>query len=263
MLREALAYLTTPCDPHLRTLGYLRELIATEARFRRCHAAWRPHTENTRSVIRDAVARTERRGRAVVLGAGILCDIPLDTLAEAFDQVCLIDVCFLRATRRQVRAYPNVTLHTQDITGVAAPLARGEIPVPPFPEGLSLADADLIVSANVLAQLPLIPVEHLRKIRPASDDETLLGFGRAIVDGHLSLLESCPGTICLISETERFVSSERGEPYVEDPLWGVEIPFDGPTWDWRLAPPGEIAGGVTVVDRVRASIRADASRSTP
>jgi hypothetical protein len=48
MLAEWWSYLTTPCSPEARRMGYLRESIAIRARHRRCRHAWAPHLAKTR-----------------------------------------------------------------------------------------------------------------------------------------------------------------------------------------------------------------------
>lgn len=255
MLREALTYLTTPCDPRLRTMGYLKELIATEARFRRCRAAWRPHLDATRSVIADAVARTPRRGKAVVLGAGILCDIPIDALADGFETVVLVDACFLGRTRRGLRHRANIDWRTADITGLALPLCTGALPTPDIPAAPTLADADLAVSANVLSQLPLLPVAHLHKTHPALDEDALAAFARDIAVSHLAWLDTCPGTVCLISELEREIVADDRVLATEDPLWGAPFAAEGREWLWDMAPVGEIAPDYGIRNRVRGIVR--------
>lgn len=255
MLREAITYLTTPCPAPFRTVGYLGELIATEARYRRCRQAWQPHLDRTKALISEAAAGRERRHAAVVLGAGILADIPLDVLAGTFQTVTLVDVCFLRATRRAAGRFGNVTLRTADLTGVAEKLAAGDMPAPAPPTGLGIAHADLVVAANILSQLPLIPTDFLRRTRPALGDDAVFAFGQAIVRAHLDWLATCAGTVCLISEVERRVLTDGHVEEREDPLWGVPFEASGQEWFWDMAPRGEIAPDVEIRNRVRAVIR--------
>ena len=82
MLFELLEYFVTPCEPVFRKLGYLKELIAIEARFRRVGQHWGLHQSRTRDFILEAIKRHEYKQKAVVLGAGLLFDIPLQALSE-------------------------------------------------------------------------------------------------------------------------------------------------------------------------------------
>ncbi len=206
MLSEAVKYLTTPCPSHLRSMGYLKELIALEARYRRCQIAWQPHIQKTKSIICDAVNAVTRNKKVVVLGSGILSDIPIEVLSEKFDTVLLVDVCFLEKTRKQLSQHSNVEWQAMDVTGVAEPLynwAKGNqssenFPVPSPPPDIMLDDADLVISSNLLSQLPLIPMQCLRRKKSHSNEETIVEFAQGIVRAHLEFLDTCPGTVCLI-----------------------------------------------------------------
>lgn len=254
MLFEALQYLTTPCPRPFRAMGYLRELIATEARAKRCRAAWQPHLQKSRAVIGEAVAATDGTGKAVVLGAGLLSDIPLNVLAAKFDHVMLVDVCFLKQTRRIVWRHPHIELRVSDITGAARPLHKGERPAAVVPDELTLADADLVVSANVLSQLPLIPVQYLRKSQPHVSEDELHTFAQGIVRAHLAFLETCLGTVCLISEVERQFVDGGHILETEDPLWGVPLDLEGEEWFWNIAPRPEVSPDVDIRNRVKAMV---------
>lgn len=261
MLTEALKYLTTPCPAHLRSMGYLSELIATDARYRRCRTAWQPHLDNTKSVITDAIATSRRHKKVVVLGAGILADIPIDVLCDTFETVQLVDVCFLRATRRRLRHHANIDWTVCDVTGVAGPLhawAMGgghadPLPVPTRPGDITLDDADLVVSANLLSQLPLIPLAFVRKRGSRVDDATAFAFGQAIVKSHLGFLQTCPGTVCLISEIERRLYDGARVLESEDPLWGVSLHREGKEWFWDMAPKPEVSPDYDIRNLVKGS----------
>ncbi|MBO6520121.1 MAG: hypothetical protein JJ900_04430 [Rhodospirillales bacterium] len=251
MLLEAIQYLTTPCPWAYRRMGYLKELIATEARWRRCRAAWQPHLDRSRAVIAKAADATAGADKAVIIGAGMLADVPLGMLAKKFRKVELVDVCFSKRTRRIVWPQPHIDLRTCDVTGVADALARGELPVPGEGGGLSLADADLVVSANVLSQLPLVPLAYLRKTQPHLDDASLDTLAEGMIRHHLALLETCPGTVCLVTEVER--QRRDGDRLIEseDPLRGVMPDRPGDEWVWDIAPRYEVSPDYEIRNRVR------------
>ena len=258
MLSEAFAYLTTPCTPHLKSMGYLKELIATEARSRRCRTHWQSHIDQTRAVIIEAMHTVPDPKKAVVLGAGILTDIPLKALSETFAHVELVDVCFLEQTRQDIRPYPNVETISLDITGVAKPLYDllnnnrhdGALPLPVRPDALSLADADLVISANVLSQLPLIPLSYAKGLEPQPDSDALQAFARAIIKRHRDDLDTCPGTVCLISEVERRYCDAGRILETADPLFGLALRLEGKAWLWDMAPKREVAKDYAIQNRV-------------
>lgn len=248
MIREALTYLTTPCPWHLRRLGCLGEVIAIAARHRRCQADWAPHLAETKAVIEDAIAQAPGRGCAVVLGSGLLTDVPLATLAATFAEVVLVDLIHLRTTCRRARGFGNVRLVAADVTGVLEALVRNGPTLPPPAATLGVARAaDLVVSANLLSQLPIMPIAWLDRLRrrgAAIAEEAIVAYGRALIDDHLALLARQSGTVALITDVERLNlppgRSDAAPLEREDALLGACLPMAGRSWTWRIAPAPEL-----------------------
>ena len=247
MIVEALTWLTTPAPAWARKAGYLRELIAIEARHQRQRANWAPHLENTRTVIRDAAALSAKRRRALIYGSGLLLDIPLSDLAAGFDEVILVDAAHLRRTRRMAHRFGNVRCVEADISGVMIGLMLGFAkgadtlprPVPPVLE--EDGPVDLVVSANLLTQLPLSPLRFLDKF-PAITDDIRHDYARAIMQAHLDHLAAFDATCCLIAETEnQFIAADGSVERTEDALRGLSLPPADRTWAWDVAPRGEVS----------------------
>ena len=245
MIIEWLRHATTPCPRPLREMGYLREAIALQARHRRCRRAWRPHLEACEDLIRAAMAACGANRRAVVLGSGLLLDIPLKDLSRAFEEVLLVDLIHLPEAGAQARRCRNVRLVNRDVTGVVARVhawsgnsGGGLPPVPPA--DLPIDGADLVISASLLSQLPLLPVDRL-SLRGCEDEAALNSFGRHIVEAHLTGLRAAPGIACLITEEAREIHDGARLVDTENPLWGVALPPPDRRWPWDIAPRPEIA----------------------
>jgi len=256
MIGEWLSHLTTPCHQPFRRMGYLRELIAIRERHRRCRTAWRIHLAASRALILDAIESCSGRERVAVLGSGLLLDIPLTELAGRFKTVVLIDVCHLRTTRRKVSRFANVDLVEADVSGVAEALGSRRVndgtPLrEPEPDVDPLSGADLVISANLLSQLPLVPLDYLDVIAPDLSKEERDRFARSVIDHHLAMLQAQSATVCLITETMRSISD--GENPIEeiDPLFGAPFFFEGREWWWDMAPRPEINRTYDVRLRVR------------
>ena len=243
MLAEWLRHLCTRAPAHLRQMGYVRELIAIEARHRRCRAAWAPHLENCRKLILDA-AEDVNPGQVTVLGSGLLLEVPVEELSNKFEDVALVDIFHMPAVERRVRALSNVRLVTEDLTGVVEPVFRhrtegraGSLPPPQVDTGGEtewLNGADLVVSANLLTQLPLLPMGLVQGKEEAE------AFARRIIDHHMDLLGRLPGRVALMCETERVISDGDEVLQSIDPLFGATVPAAGKikrwTWDIALRP---------------------------
>ena len=181
--RAWLDYLAIPVPRHVRQMGYVRELRALRARHDRCRSDWHSHLEHTRAVILDAAAQCEQRRSALVVGSGLLFDIPLDELARQFGSVVLVDIVHAWSVHRRAVRLSNVRLLPLDVTGVVErchALARRRAPAR-LPQRtvdcLVGEDFDLVASVNVLSQLPVVPNGYMtRRIRTLTEarDEGVL-----------------------------------------------------------------------------------------
>lgn len=250
MIAEWLQHLLTPCPRHLKRMGYLKELIAIRARHDRCQEAWAPHLEACQAAIGEAMRVCPGRGKVAVLGSGLLLDVSLAELAGAFDEVVLVDLVHLPAVKRAVRSYPNVRLVAADVTGCVEAVYRGALPMPegaPLPEG----DADLVISLNILTQLPLRPATWAARWHPP---EAVAAFSRSLIADHLARLRSCPGAVCLIAESDRMVCDGEVMRESEDSLHGVALPVALQDWAWDIAPRPEADPDYDLRFRVRAVV---------
>lgn len=258
MLLEWALYLGTPAPRNLRRLGYLRESVSLLSRSRRCRAAWAPHLSAAQAVVREAFADL-RRGRAVVLGSGLLDDVPLAELAAAFERVLLVDAVHPWPARLRARRYGNVALATADLTGTEDWLL-GHGPVAADPLAALCEGADFVVSANLLSQLPILPIDRFEsRGLPVPD-----GLGARIVTDHLAALDRLKARVCLIADVmER--EEDRGGAVTDrlDLMHGVTLPETAHAWDWELAPFGEAARHRRLIHRVHAYPDWAAARGSP
>ncbi len=252
MILEWLEALTTPCPRTWRRMGYLREAIAIRYRQRRCRDAWALHLEHSRRFVRESAAESGGGRKALILGAGLVYDLPIDDLAHAFDQVLLVDLVHLRPARLAARRFANVRLVSRDLTESLENIHAGK-PVAETPNGfLDDPAIDFVVSLNLASQLPVIPLAWLER-RGVADEDARAALGRRLIEAHLEYLGrfNCP--VCLITDVERIHHDAAGkEVRREAPLHGVPLPVGGESWIWDIAPLGEIDGDTVVSHRVTA-----------
>ncbi len=240
MLRELLAWLITPAGGHARRLGYARDGVGIQSRHRRCRAAWAGHLERCRTVIRRAAAEAPP-GVAVVLGSGALLDIPLADLAARFSAVYLVDLFHPLSARRHSRRFANVFLISHDLLGLEAGAAPEAAPAHLADWRRRLPAADLVVSANLLTQLPLRP-------RARWPDRLDAAWATAVMAAHVADLAAGPGRACLISEfRHRTLEDGAGTEMRADVLDGLDLAPPQERWLWPLAPRGEIGRDLAVV----------------
>lgn len=245
MLREWLTHRMTPAPEPLKRLGYLKEQIAIAARHRRLHPAWKTHLERSRRFVLWSAANCPGQNKVVILGSGGLLDVPLCDLADDFAEVVLIDIFHPPAVQAWAAQYPNVYLVETDLTGLVDGLAQGEMPAePPLPD-IPEADADLVVSLNLLSQLPLIPARHV-------PEKQAKAFATEIQRQHLRALQALPGRVCLITETVREFVEDGEVDETEPALADIKLPEPDERWIWNLAPAPEIERGRDLRLRVAA-----------
>ena len=251
-------YMAVPVPRHVRQMGYVRELKALQAQRNRCRDAWRSHLERTRALVLEAAAQCGQRRSALIVGSGLLFDVPLEELSAQFGGVVLVDIVHLWSVHRQVSRLPNVRLLPLDVTGVVErchELARkrSQAPRPQSPvDCLRGGYFDLVASINVLSQLPVVPNGYLSRRIRTTTNEHVKAFSRALVLNHLDWLCSFPGNACLVTDLERLHIDDSGAGAVsrEGSLWGVELPEGGRDWLWDLAPRPEMYLHLDVRHRV-------------
>lgn len=255
MLAEAVKYaaarLRGQADPH----GHLAQQVAIWARHRRHGAAWEPHLERAKALALGAAKACPEGARrtALVLGSGLLLDVPLDGLSALFERVVLADMAFVPEVRAKAARLGNVELLQTDLTGWLDRLraAPGE-PLPDVAAGeaglaglaTSLPGLDFAYSANLLSQLPLFALEALP---PGLDAARRTELAAGLVRRHLDGLAALPCPACLVTDVTERGLRQGAVDYEADLLFGVRPGLAGEMWVWDMAPNGEAVRGLDVV----------------
>lgn len=242
MFMDLWRYATAPFPWYLAPMGYVRESTGLVRRGGHSRAAWREHLEKSKALILEAASRCARKDKALILGSGLLHDIPMAELSGQFREVVLVDILHLREARSQARGFANVRLVPLDVTGVAKAvydLARGGRParLPDSVPDFFLDDGfDFVASLNMLSQLPVVPGTFAGPRIPKLAREDVVRFSRRLVEHHLDWLCSFSGAVSLITDLDRLECDGATVLRRKDCLWGVELPAGGRTWLWDIAP---------------------------
>jgi hypothetical protein len=269
MILELVEYVLTPCSLAMRRLGYLRGQLGIKVRHRQCRRAWREHLKRTQSAIRAGLLECSQRRKAVVMGSGLLLDVPLADLSAMFREVILVDVVHpLRAYVATWR-YRNVRLLRADVTETAAELARvAKIPQAPLPQAAPQLfcddpEIDYVVSVNLLSQLPYIPSLYLAK-SPHRAEQEIDDYAVSLIHAHLDYLTRLPGVVTLITDIEKIqVDAEGREIDRFDILYGVKLPWTGEEWTWEHVPVGHLSREHAYLRRVCAVTNVKSECGTP
>ena len=232
MILEALNFVATwPLTPK-EFRPHIRSSVSLWSRARRCRRAWAEHEGHCHRVIADAVQALRQRRTCVVLGSGLLRDVPIGMLAAAFDTVVLVDLVHLATVRVQLRGMRNVRLVHRDLSGLAE--AREGRQPEPLAFLRSVPYLDLVISANLLSQ---IGVGVGRQLGDAG--ETIIP---QLISAHVEGLKALPCPALLITDTGFDILNREGVTEdLSDLMHGVAMPVHEAEWTWTVAPLGEIS----------------------
>jgi len=245
MLLDLFTHLTTSCSPYVRRLGYLDEAIALRGRYGINKTAWQPHLDNTRRFVLAVAEKVQNRNKVVVLGSGLLLDVPLAKLSALFQEVVLMDVVCLPEARRQIKGYDNVLFIEYDVTHIAERLHTNrqqgihELPnASPVPSDID-KNAGLIISLNILSQLWVIPRTFAAKHRPGFPHDQVEDWCKKIVESHYLSLASMSCDVCLVADQEFIKRGHDGSIISRaSTVYDLILPLPDASWTWNIAPAG-------------------------
>ncbi|MBB3460432.1 hypothetical protein [Rhizobium sp. BK377] len=251
MIAEALQYLATAALTGSAHRRFARSSVNLWSRAGRCSRDWAAHEANSKEAISTAISGLTQRRTAVVLGSGLLRDVPIEQLAESFDTVVLVDLVHLASVRVRLKGkrYRNVRLIERDLSGYDDLAARRE----PEPLGFlrSVPYLDFVVSANLLSQIGRgVKRRYEAEASPGMPADTV----ERLIAAHIQGLADLPCRTCLVTDISYTVIDRTGKVHEEaDLLHGVKPREVKASWDWPVAPFGEESRDYQILHKVIAS----------
>lgn len=234
MILEALNYAASWPLTSAAHRPYIRSSVNLWARANRCASAWAEHEQRTKAAILEKAAPCRQRRTAVVLGSGLLRDVPVTELSRLFDTVVLVDLVHLASVRCWVamKGLKNVRLIERDLSGLDTLLA-GQ-PLEPLSFLRQVPYLDLVVSANLLSQ---IGIGASRRLADRADKAPLV---RQMITAHVEGLVQIPAETCLLTDVSYTVIDRAGGRHeTVDLMHGVDPGPARESWDWPVIPFGE------------------------
>jgi hypothetical protein len=231
-----------PYSRAVKALGFPAEVAGIQGRYQRCRDHWANHIERSRAVILQGARRADQRRKAIVLGGGLLHDVPLEELSAMFREVILVDLIHPFTSRWATRGLANVKRVEADVTGTIARAYAvawdADEPLPKSEPTLYLDDpeVDFMASVNLLSQLPCMPMAYLQR-QNVHRQEKIDEYARDLIRAHLAYLDRLPGRVTLVTDFERLKINLMGQVVERrDLFFGLPWPTRGEEWEWRLAP---------------------------
>lgn len=244
MIQELLLSYCTPAARMARRVGYVYSTVALASRYRRCRSAWSAHLRLSRETILEHLPADAKS--VLIIGSGLLLEIPMAELLKKKDvKIFLLDIVHPLRVRWLARRYPGrIQLIEQDITGCLQFFSQGLSPLKNLdfePAAEKIPRVDYIVSANLLSQLPLDPIERLRRLKQDWADEKFFKLlAQKMGDQHISLLTKQESKVLLIADTRREYFNKNHEKIETSP--SAYICDKGrfvKKWNWLISPLGE------------------------
>lgn len=258
MIIEFLKYLFNPVPIYIRKFGYLKESIAIEARYNRNKSAWTNHLEQTKNFIITSSDSLPQRRKAVVIGSGSLYDLPIEYLSKNFNEVICVDIIHLRSSKNILKKFKNFSLIEKDILGVSERLynnylsGSNKLPTARHEFSFLEKDVDMVISLNLLSQLPLMPKAFIEENFEVAENG-LNDYCRNLIKAHLEFLKRLSCKSVLITETSReFISKSNKLIKSENTLFGIEIDNPANKWNWEVAPIGEYSNKYSIKNKISA-----------
>jgi len=240
LLAEIVLNLFAGAPYRLRRMGLVRESVGLWSRAARQRTAWSAHEARCHGIVARAVEGLAQCRTVIVLGSGLARDVPVDLLAARFSEVLLVDAVHLPTVRLRLRRLDNVRFDTRDLSGIAGWL-QGEATgrADPVTDLAARDDVDLVISANLLSQLPIAPLcfleDHPRRAAGLPPD-----VATRTVAWHLADLARFRARVCLLTDVEMREEDRAGRVTERlDLMRGVTLPKPDERWDWEVAPFGE------------------------
>lgn len=237
MILEAIQYAATWRVTKPEHRPFIRYSVNLWSRARRCAKDWAEHEAKTKAAILRAASEIKPRRTAVVLGSGLLRDVPIVELARAFDTVVLVDLVHVASVRSWVAAkgLKNVKFIERDLSGYDD-VKAGRVPEP-LDFLRRVPWLDLVVSANLLSQIGMGA-----KKRWANEGDSSMPQDSVaqLIRAHLDGLAQVAAKTCLVTDIAFDVVDRTGKVHEHtDLLAGVAPPAHAASWIWPVVPLGE------------------------
>ena len=233
-----------------REMGYLRDSVSIMSRYSRCKREWSGHLRKSRKTIEDAIGQAPANGKVIIFGAGLGYDLPLRQLTSHFSQVVLVDLVHTLPIKAKTLFSKKVELAVRDVTESLTNIYEGRDEIYEPKGFLEDKQVGLVISLNLLSQLASLPVRFLEKHYGISENEADL-ISKRIIQAHLTYLQKFDTNVCLVTDIERQVKGPDGKQIAKfSALHDVQIPWNGNTWLWDIAPLGEEDAEYSVTNKV-------------
>lgn len=240
MITEIFQYLLENTSGHARKFGHLKESIAIYKRQKRNQKAWSSHQENCQNEIIGFCQNLKNRETILILGSGLLHEIPITYLQANFKKVVLVDIVHLNFVKKLVAKFPNVELIEHDLTEIEHHLIQGKM-INQIPCRFLNENFSAVISANLMSQIPHNLKKYIEKNKIENDELIIDQFCATAYRQHYEYLMKFNSPSLIITDIETNLLNRDGQIIETERPTAVSIlPQAKHQWIWNIAPQGEI-----------------------
>ena len=250
---------TVPDKAILHKFGYHSNQEGIALRYVREDDNWVSHLANTKRFIISSV-RKIRPHVVTILGSGWLLDVPVQELLMHTSRVRLVDIVHPPDILKKYEGISAVEIVVDDISGglIALTWDMAESKIKPtFEQIISslelleykpIDEQGMVISVNILSQLPSLPFEFLVKKKLITDDQYPV-FAAKVQEKHLAFLKKNKGV--LITDYEEVHTDRKGLNTKELPVY-CKLPAGQKReeWTWQFDTNGSYKQGNNTAMRV-------------
>lgn len=240
MIIEFIQYLFESTSKHARSFGHLHESIAILKRQKRNQQAWKEHQDNCKNEIINFCQNVNPKNSILVLGSGLLHEIPIEYLQKNFKKVTLVDIVHLNFVKKYTKKYSNIELIEHDISEVEKDLTKGNF-VNRIPTRFINEEFSVVISANLMSQIPLNLKKYIDRSKLHEDEKYIDRFCQSAYENHYKYLKNFECPTLLITDIEtNLVDIQNNIIESDSPSLAHILPKAHKEWIWNIAPKGEI-----------------------
>jgi hypothetical protein len=239
LIREIITYLSErPTLKEAKSFGHLVESISLLSRAQRCKKSWATHRTSCKQFITAELKNASHFDSVLVLGSGPLHEIPIELLAKTFKRVVLVDIVHLKSIKKSVAYLKNVEFIEHEITEVEEALRINKQLKNKVPTKFLDQDWGLVLSVNVMSQLPLHFATFIgKKLKNNFSFTEIEKFLKEITKNHLAYLHSFKSNVILITDTQTFYYDKNEFIIQTDNNYEhLSLPEPIEEWNWNVAP---------------------------
>jgi hypothetical protein len=239
LIRELITYLSeSPALKEAVTFGHLAESISLLSRERRCQKTWGPHRAQCKNFISTHLNMALNFDSILVLGSGPLHEIPIEILTKKFKRVVLVDIVHLKSTRKALAHLTNIEFIEHDLTEIEAIIGQQKKLKNCVPQKFLDMNWGLILSVNVMSQLPLHLGSYIKKrLKNKFPSAEIESFLQNITRDHLQYLQSFSAPVVLITDVETDYYDKSEKIIQKDLNYShLHLPEPKEQWMWNVAP---------------------------